>query len=1641
VNSSCTDTSFAESSSTDIKPPPFPTGNDSFANYKSKMELCLSSRSMLSVVIEPSLHIPHKTRLTSEEYMKWVKQCEKRFEKADKAVRTATKAEQNNIRKNNADVLFKANIIKNRKACELIMSTLSEKQMNVVSRVFSENAYELWKTILDNYDVIDTTDTIDSLLTSLQNVKRDNNEYMRDYISKVDILVRKLGQLGESVSDRRHKHILRRGIQHLSTWVVPLQVLQKMDSDGKMTVSELERYLINEENKQNLDRVQVTNTNAALTTISPHSNNNYRGRGRGTRGRGRGSYPFRGGRGRSYGGRYQRVTFKLPDGQSKKDSDSSNSVETVENTGDGSDKKNDTRGRGNYRGRSSYRGRGNYGYRGRNSNYYGQNDGSCHRCSKMGHRWYECTARVVDQEAAHATQSLPLSSSLTTRTVSLPSSSSSSNEVDYGFVTGNNGNFFLGMDNIWILDSAATSHHTGNISLLSNVRTLLAAHTTITGNGVSTYNQVGDAYIYCNGNKILLSDTVYISGFKANLVSIRKLSKMGCIVTFYEHMARVMRNNEEVFVAHMEQGLYIIHTQHAYCATTPKHSNVVIDSDVIRELKLMHARYGHASYSKLYEIITHNSVDGIHSKLKNTKILYKIIPHMQRIECVGCVQGKMHRSPMTGIINWNVSEQMDLWVVDIIGPMKTESIYGHKYILLIMDVHTRMLFVFVMHHKSDSLEIIIKHIKLCQTQLRKKLKQVHSDGDKAILVNNEMKKFLADNGTRATITTSYTPQHNGMIERMNRTFINVVKSMMFHANAYKSLWSECALTAGVILRQWLTRASVTKTPSEMWFNVKPSVSALHVWGCDAYYYVHKKDEKLDENAKKGIFVGYDFNNNNTYYKVYDTVADKMVVSRDVRFFDEMFNEMKKMSKDDSLTDVEKISNNKVRKFENEWLPDEYFENSESVREIFPTSQQQTDANNNETRSKENNTTNTKNGKDEISEDDNDEAIPNASSSNISSSHAITTSTNNRIVTEEDEEDIHVTLRGSNNSIDKEATHKQHNMNTNTTVSENKNKNKRTMNDMNTTKENSVGRNSETNIDGNRRSQRHKKTNKLSDYDYGGDEYAAAANTTGIMSDNINNHTDDHDNVNSIVDEPTSYNEAITCSESREWKKAINEELTAHAKNNTWTTMVIDNNNKLLNIIDTRWIFKKKRNETGQVVRFKARLVARGFTQEYGVDYIETFAPVLKMKSLRLILALSATQQRSIVQLDVKTAFLNAEVHEDIYIAIPEGMKVNSTTTVLKLNKALYGIKQAPREWNININNYLISINFKACKKDPCIYTKKSIRNNIIILGLFVDDIIVSYVLDDETEWKDIKKTMMEKYDITDMGAVSNILGMHVQRDSYNNIYVDQQTYIHEKLNTFNMKECVPVSTPGDVNIMLNTNADLADVKLYRSIIGSLIYVSVCTRPDVTHAVNICSRFMTKPTITHMQAAKRILRYLRGNIEYGLKYNNNISTNGNKVVVSGYSDADWGGDKYDRKSTTGYCTFVNGNLISWNTKKQPTVALSTAEAELMAIVELAKEVTWLCSVLEEMNYQVEKPSCILSDNLSAIKIAQNDIEHDRTKHIDIKYYYIRDEIINNNIQVKWINSQQQLADIFTKALLTPSFSNHKNKLVHPIPLSH
>ncbi|PNX86396.1 putative LRR receptor-like protein kinase, partial [Trifolium pratense] len=406
-----------------------------------------------------------------------------------------------------------------------------------------------------------------------------------------------------------------------------------------------------------------------------------------------------------------------------------------------------------------------------------------------------------------------------------------------------------------------------------------------------------------------------------------------------------------------------------------------------------------------------------------------------------------------------------------------------------------------------------------------------------------------------------------------------------------------------------------------------------------------------------------------------------------------------------------------------------------------------------------------------------------------------------------------------------------------------------------------------------------------------------------------------------------------------------------------------------------WVYKTKLNPDGSIQKHKARLVAKGYSQQPGVDYNETFAPVARLDTIRALIALSAQKGWSIYQLDVKSAFLNGILEEEIYVEQPQGFVVKGNEDkVLRLRKALYGLKQAPRAWYSRIDQYFMDRGFRRSKSEPTLYIKTQGQYDTLIVSLYVDDLI--YTGNNITLINGFKEDMMKTFEMTDLGLMNYFLGIEMQKDD---------------------------------------GSPEADASRYRSLIGSLLYLTA-TRPDIMYATSLLSRFMQKPSQIHFGAGKRILRYLQGTKEYGMWY----KSIGNSKLL-GYTDSDWAGSLDDMKSTSGYAFSLGSGFFSWASKKQATVAQSTAEAEYVAAAEATSQSIWLRRILGDMGEQVDEPTIIYCDNKSAIAMANNPVHHHRTKHIAIKYHFIREANTTKQIQLEYCTTEEQIADIFTKAL--------------------
>jgi Reverse transcriptase (RNA-dependent DNA polymerase) len=495
-------------------------------------------------------------------------------------------------------------------------------------------------------------------------------------------------------------------------------------------------------------------------------------------------------------------------------------------------------------------------------------------------------------------------------------------------------------------------------------------------------------------------------------------------------------------------------------------------------------------------------------------------------------------------------------------------------------------------------------------------------------------------------------------------------------------------------------------------------------------------------------------------------------------------------------------------------------------------------------------------------------------------------------------------------------------------------------------------------------------------------------------------------------EPRSFNEAMNSPQRAEWLKAIREEMDSLLENRTWSLneVSLPSGRKCVN---TKWVFKIKRDENGHIKRFKARLVARGFSQRKGVDYQRTFAPVMQPALLRVLMAIAAEENWEIDQVDIKTAFLYGKLDDDVYIELPDG-------TIRKLQRAIYGLKQAGRQWYGRFHKSLLKFGLERCKGDPCCYMK---ADGSLFVMIHVDDAII-FGREKEDIVK-LKQALKSEYKISDLGPIKHCLGWEINRDRKNGILtISQRQYIKDVLKRFGMEDCKVVSTPACPNITFRKSMcpqSSADRKVmqdvpYLEAIGSLLYLAICTRPDIAMAISELARFASDPGIEHWKGVKRVMRYLKGTIDYGIKYGDERCGG-----LHGYVDANYGRCMDTRKSRYGGIIMMNGGPVDWRSKMEDVIALSSMEAEYIGACEMTKLIIWLRQCMAEIGRHQKEATTLKIDNLSAKIFAEEYMVQNRSKHIDTKFHYIREKIAEGMVKLVHQPTKQMPADALTKPL--------------------
>jgi hypothetical protein len=983
---------------------------------------------------------------------------------------------------------------------------------------------------------------------------------------------------------------------------------------------------------------------------------------------------------------------------------------------------------------------------------------------------------------------------------------------------------------------------------------------------------------------------------------------------------------------------------------------------------------------------------------------------------------------------------------DLSGPVSTKigtksyrvpTTGGAIYLLAVVDEYSRYTFAKVLPYKHMVPAIINEIVEWFKNHLGLPVSEIHSDGGTEFINQYVTTPLKAQGGTQ-TRTTVDTPQHNGIAERTIGTLFEMERSQRSHSGAPQELWGESILHAAYVRNRTPRVILNGQSSYHRLFQRAPDISKLRIFGCTAHIQTPADYAgKIDMRYSTGCYLGVSEQHN--AYIVLVPGTNKVLYSRDVKFNENDFTVVQShytatglgiedslVTPDDENTpDITLDTTGPPRSSGTSPVPDSV------SRPLRGTTSVTT-------------------------------SVYDPSSSNSEELHQLVTGINNNEASGLDLADLeapgidlgdHVPLEYHNRTPRPHLGNPHYNNVTDEAVALPQRglapSVKRSSQDSTVQRAaTQLAYPTDTSAIVHLPTVPSPFVTKSGRTIHKVQQYGRPDEGDYLYSVKVQEHYLFSAVVSRLKEsEPMSYKEAMTGSSAPEWTKSMREEIESLHQAGAWILVEAPRD---ATVIRGRWVYKLKHDSTGAVARYKSRFVCKGFQQTYGVDYVDTYAPVVAPRSVKLVLCIGAELDLEMKQLDFDTAFLNAPVTETIYCHQPEGFKANGEEhLVCKLQKALYGLKQAPRCWNQEIDSTMISLGYHKCTVDPCVYTKHGTIAGItdtvlIIICIYVDDTVVAYNKAGATIWEEDKAALAAKYHIKDLGDVDWILNMKVVRDrSKRTVTLSQETYVNRILEKFNMVQCKPASVPGmqkdftdpeDGTDRIPVPIEGEKHSLYRSLIGALLYAANTTRIDIAYTVGTLSRYLGAPCEHHIAAALHVLRYLAGTAKYSMQFG---APKEGATTLKAFTDADWAGDKNERRSTTGAVILYQGYPISWYTKLQPSIAKSTAEAEFIALARTTDEVMWYRDWLKEVLYLGTKlVPLVLCDNKAAIAIVKNGTtKAPSAKHIAIKYHFVATEVLSGTVVLDWCDTSNQLADILTKVLTKQLHQPLVSKLLH------
>ena len=1165
------------------------------------------------------------------------------------------------------------------------------------------------------------------------------------------------------------------------------------------------------------------------------------------------------------------------------------------------------------------------------------------------------------------------------------------------------------------LDTGATTHISPSRDDFLSLRPI--ASRPVRGVGGSSVFAVGIGLIrlkIAHSAWILLQDVLFIPAATVRLISVGAIARDSKVISHFDEDtcwltskssgAVVARGNLLPKTRLYSLSLHSPQADHAYTVYRAP------------DLETWHRRLGHANYQCVAGLACKGTVAGMSPSLATSKVS----------KCESCVLGKQTKTivPKTRGGNEDDGNRATcilgvVWI-DLSGPHAVTSRTGNRYTMDLVDDKSSRGWSFPIPKKSDAFARLQAWEKMVKGETGLEVGVYRMD--RGELKSNKMREWLESKGTKQEFTAPYTSAHCGRVERRHRTLMGKANAMRIYADCPPNLWDEFYLTASYLDERTPT-ASLKDgiTPYEAYYNRRPDYSHLREIGCRAFVLIlSRHNPKIYDRSIECVLIGYDFNSKT--YRCYDKTSKKIYSSYHVRFI-ESHDQPATNTPTHSIPSISNISQSAspspihFDEEEEEFLP------TDPQAPITPPVDPPIPIPNNAPEAPD------------LQLGPNDATTPNDLPARrstripaVQASKAAGKPTRlEKTLKEVGESRARVEEAKADRKRKKLEDIRVEEVRNNPAHLDNVAREELRRDQVTSGTTGGVMDVEETPAMGNDADNLRRMFENIN------------ANDKIIEADRVDNilaAISDHSTIDPRMlagDEPRDWadSQRRPPAEAAAWKAAFEDEIKSLKDMGVYVLIPRSEVPEGTKIRRCKPVLKNKLDENGNLTRRKVRYVFKGFEQQYGKDYTSTTSPTARMETWRILLHIAAVLNWDAQQIDVKTAFLYGLLPDDEvqYMEQPIGFEEpGKEMWVWKLQRGLYGMKQAGRIWNKTMNDAMISWGFTRLACESCIYYRRR-DSGIVIAGVHVDDFLS--VANPPQENTAFKSQMKGIWTISDLGEVRFCVGIAVARDrEARTISLSQTALIDRVITQFGQQDAYPAKTPMDPGLKLRrpnqselTSHDKEELAKYpyRSLVGCLLYLSIASRPDITYAVQQLSQFLDSYSYAHWNAAIRIVRYLKGTRELKL-----VLGGTNPISLVGFTDSDWANCLDTRRSVGGYSFTLGSGIISWNTRKQKTVASSSCEAEYTAAFECGKEAIWLRMLLSGIGFPPAASTLILCDNNAAINLSEDPSLHQRVKHVDIKFHFLRERVNSGDLKLSYINTHDNLADIFTKALDTTKF---------------